>query len=73
MQLGAATAIGLGVAVPHGGHAPVDRAFGTIALSRHGVEFDSFDGKPVDIIGDVSGQPSNSDHCLAQSLSRWKP
>jgi nitrogen PTS system EIIA component len=43
------TAIGLGVAVPHGGHPAVDRVFGTIALSRPGVEFNSSDGKPVDI------------------------
>jgi nitrogen PTS system EIIA component len=43
------TAIGLGVAVPHGGHSAVDRAFGTIALSRPGLEFNSFDGKPVDV------------------------
>jgi PTS system fructose-specific IIA component/PTS system nitrogen regulatory IIA component len=49
VELGS-TGIGYGVAVPHGGHAAVDRAFGTIALSRQGVEFNSLDGKPVDII-----------------------
>jgi len=47
-ELGSA-AIGLGVAVPHGGHPAVDRVFGTIALSRLGVEFNAPDGKPVDI------------------------
>src|SRR5262245_40040963 len=44
------TAIGLGVALPHGGHPAVDRVFGTIALSRAGVQFNSSDGKPVDIL-----------------------
>lgn len=58
------TAIGLGVALPHGGHPAVDHVFGTIALSRRGVEFNSFDGKPVDIFvllfhspDDFSGKP----------------
>jgi PTS system fructose-specific IIA component/PTS system nitrogen regulatory IIA component len=59
------TAVGLGVAVPHGGYPSVDRTFGTIALSRQGVEFNSLDGKPVDIIvllihdpEDYSGRPA---------------
>jgi mannitol/fructose-specific phosphotransferase system IIA component (Ntr-type) len=43
------TAIGLGVAFPHGGHPAVVRAFGTIALSRAGVQFNALDGQPVDI------------------------
>jgi PTS system fructose-specific IIA component/PTS system nitrogen regulatory IIA component len=59
------TAVGLGVAVPHGGYPAVKRTFGTIALSRQGVEFNSLDGKPVDIIvllihdpEDYSGKPA---------------
>jgi len=43
------TAIGKGVACPHGGHEAVDRVFGTIALSRPGVAFDALDGTPVHI------------------------
>ena len=48
-ELGA-TAIGKGVACPHGGHEAVDHVFGTIALSRPGVEFNALDGKPVHVI-----------------------
>jgi nitrogen PTS system EIIA component len=44
------TAIGKGVACPHGGHEEVDHVFGTIALSRPGVEFNAFDRKPVHVI-----------------------
>ena len=58
------TAVGLGVAVPHGGHPAVKHTFGTIALSCQGVEFNSLDGKPVDIFvllihdpEDYSGKP----------------
>ena len=39
-----------GVACPHGGHQAVDRPFGTVALSRSGVAFDSADGDLVHII-----------------------
>jgi nitrogen PTS system EIIA component len=63
-QLGS-TGIGLGVAVPHGGHPAVDRVFATIALSRPGVEFHALDGKSVHVFmllfhrGDeFSGKPS---------------
>jgi len=41
--------IGRGVAFPEGRHMAVDRLIGTIALSRRGLDFGAFDGKPVDI------------------------
>ncbi len=44
------TGIGNGVAVPHTRHQTVDRLIGTVALSRHGVEFKAQDGEPVDIL-----------------------
>jgi len=44
------TAIGKGMACPHGGHEAVDHVFGTIALSQPGVEFNAFDGKSVHVI-----------------------
>ncbi len=56
------TAIGLGVAVPHGGHPAVDHVFGTIALSRLGVEFSAYDGKPVDIFFLLFYQPDEFSH-----------
>jgi nitrogen PTS system EIIA component len=39
-----------GVACPHGGHQKVNRPFGTVALSRSGVEFNSADGNPVYVV-----------------------
>lgn len=46
------TAIGQGLAVPHGetDAVAVDRVLGTVALSRTGVEFDAVDGQPVNVI-----------------------
>lgn len=44
------TGIGHGVALPHTRHASVKRPVGSIAVSHHGVEFDSIDGEPVYII-----------------------
>src|SRR4051794_28700318 len=44
------TAIGHGVAVPHGWLPSVDRVIGTIALSRHGVGFNAVDGEPLDVL-----------------------
>jgi nitrogen PTS system EIIA component len=77
----ASTAIGLGVAVPHGGHRAVDHVFGTIALSRRGVEFNSFDGKPVDIFvllfhspDDFSGKPIKPyDDCIYNAIKSLVP
>jgi PTS system fructose-specific IIA component/PTS system nitrogen regulatory IIA component len=46
----ASTGIGQGVGCPHGGHPAVNRAFGTVALSRPGVAFDACDGEPVHVI-----------------------
>src|SRR4051794_20790313 len=43
------TAIGQGAACPETRHLTVDRVTGTVALSRRGVEFDAYDGKPVDV------------------------
>ena len=45
-QLGS-TGIGNGFAVPHAKHASVDRLTMAMAVSEHGVEFDSLDGKLV--------------------------
>jgi mannitol/fructose-specific phosphotransferase system IIA component (Ntr-type) len=43
------TAIGQGAACPETRHPAVDRITGTVALSRPGVEFDAYDGEPVDV------------------------
>lgn len=44
----ASTAIGEGVAIPHGKMA-VPRLVGCVGISRAGVDFDSMDGKPTHI------------------------
>ncbi len=43
------TGIGQGVAVPHTRHPTLQGLIGTVALSRHGVDFAALDGEPVDI------------------------
>ncbi len=41
------TGIGDGVAIPHGKLKDIDRLLISFGLSRHGVDFDSMDGKPA--------------------------
>jgi mannitol/fructose-specific phosphotransferase system IIA component (Ntr-type) len=43
----ASTCIGQGLAIPHGALDEGDNIAGVMALSRHGLEFDTPDGKPV--------------------------
>ena len=44
------TGIGAGVAIPHARPAGVPRLMGAVAFARHGLEFDSPDGEPVDLV-----------------------
>jgi PTS system nitrogen regulatory IIA component len=66
------TGIGQGVAVPHTRHATVNRLVGTVALSRHGVEFAALDGEPVDILFLLISPPNQpGDHLRAlENISR---
>jgi fructose-specific phosphotransferase system IIA component len=43
------TGIGRGVAVPHTKHPSVSQLLGTVAVSQHGVDFDSLDGEKVQL------------------------
>lgn len=43
------TAIREGVAVPHGKSDGIDRMVGAIGISKRGIDYDAFDGKPVRI------------------------
>jgi len=43
----ASTAIGEGVAIPHGKMAGLDRLLATFARSRQGIDFESIDGQPT--------------------------
>jgi PTS system nitrogen regulatory IIA component len=45
------------VACPEARHPAVDRVIGTIALSRSGVDFDTMDGEPADILTLLLGPP----------------
>jgi PTS system nitrogen regulatory IIA component len=44
------TAIGNGVAIPHGKLAKLNRVFGLFARLERPVDFDALDGQPVDLI-----------------------
>lgn len=60
------TGIGQGAACPETRHGAVDRVTGTVALSRRGVEFDAFDGEPVNVFLLVISPASNpGDHLRA--------
>jgi len=66
------TGIGQGVAVPHTRHPNVSRLIGTVALSRHGVDFAALDGEPVDILFLLVSPPNQpGDHLRAlENISR---
>ena len=44
------TGIGQGIAIPHGKVAALSRVYGLFARLRAPVEFDSVDGRPVDLV-----------------------
>jgi PTS system nitrogen regulatory IIA component len=66
------TGIGQGVAVPHTRHPTVHRLVGTVAISRHGVDFAALDGDPVDIFFLLISPPNQpGDHLRAlENISR---
>ncbi|MPZ58261.1 MAG: PTS IIA-like nitrogen regulatory protein PtsN [Rhizobiales bacterium] len=44
------TAVGNGIAIPHGKLGKLDRLFGLFARLDRSIEFDALDGQPVDLI-----------------------
>jgi mannitol/fructose-specific phosphotransferase system IIA component (Ntr-type) len=66
------TGIGQGAAVPHTRHPTVNKLVGTVAISRHGVDFAALDGDPVDIFFLLISPPSQAgDHLRAlENISR---
>ena len=54
------TGIGGGIAIPHAVHSDLKRTIALLAILALPIDFDSLDGKPVDIICLVIG-PLNSD------------
>lgn len=65
----ASTAIGDGVAIPHGKIADVDSIIACIGRARDGVDFDSMDGKPTHIFI-VMIAPENSTGMHLKALAR---
>ena len=64
----ASTAIGEGVAIPHGKMA-VARLVGCVALSRAGIDFESMDGRPTHLFF-VLVAPENSTGIHLKALAR---
>jgi PTS system nitrogen regulatory IIA component len=60
------TAIGEGVAIPHGKLADVDRVYGVFARSKKGVDFASLDGEPTHLFfALVAPEDGAADHLKA--------
>ena len=66
------TGIGRGVAVPHTKHPGVTRLVGTVAVSPKGIDFESLDGDPVQLLFLLISPPDRpGDHLRAlESISR---
>jgi len=66
------TGIGRGVAVPHTKHPSVSRLVGTVAVSPEGIEFESLDGEPVQLLFLLVSPPDRpGDHLRAlENISR---
>jgi PTS system nitrogen regulatory IIA component len=68
-ELLASTAIGDGIAIPHGKVDTIERLVGVLARSVHGLAFDSIDGKPTHLVFMLVA-PSNSAGAHLKALAR---
>lgn len=68
-ELLASTAIGDGIAIPHGKLDTVDHLVGTLGRSVPGLEFDSIDGKPTHLVFMLVA-PSSSTGIHLKALAR---
>ena len=68
-ELLASTAIGDGIAIPHGKVDTIDRLVGVLGRSVSGLAFDSIDGKPTHIVFMLVA-PSNSAGAHLKALAR---
>lgn len=66
------TGIGRGVAVPHTKHPSVNKLVGTVAVSQKGIDFQSLDGDPVQLLFLLVSPPDRpGDHLRAlENISR---
>jgi len=66
------TGIGEGVAIPHAWHPGLDRVATALAISRHGIEYDSIDGEPVYIVLLILTQPSTAaETAKGEVFDKW--
>jgi PTS system nitrogen regulatory IIA component len=68
-ELLASTAIGDGIAIPHGKVDTLDRLVGVLGRSVQGLPFDSIDGKPTHLVFMLVA-PSNSAGAHLKALAR---
>jgi PTS system nitrogen regulatory IIA component len=68
-ELLASTAIGDGIAIPHGKVDTIDRLVGALGRSVQGLAFDSIDGKPTHLVFMLVA-PSNSAGAHLKALAR---
>jgi nitrogen PTS system EIIA component len=68
-ELLASTAIGDGIAIPHGKLDTVEQLVGTLGRSQAGLEFDSIDGKPTHLVFMLVA-PSSSTGIHLKALAR---
>jgi len=68
-ELLASTAIGDGIAIPHGKVDTIDRLVGVLGRSVPGLAFDSIDGKPTHLVFMLVA-PSNSAGAHLKALAR---
>ena len=60
------TAVGHGIAIPHGKLAGLDRLYGRVAKLEHPIEFDAADDQPVDLVFLLlAPEASGADHLKA--------
>jgi PTS system nitrogen regulatory IIA component len=65
----ASTAIGDGIAIPHGKMDRIDQLVGVLGRSTEGLDFDSLDGKPTHLVFMLVA-PSNSAGIHLKALAR---
>ena len=68
-ELLASTAIGDGIAIPHGKLDAVGRLVGSLGRARQGIDFDSIDGKPTHLVFMLVA-PSSSTGIHLKALAR---
>ena len=59
------TAVGYGVAIPHGKLPKLEKLFGLFARLERPIDFEAMDGQPVDLIFLLAPEGAGADHLKA--------